>query len=115
MSKAVWAPPRGCSGEARGCPKFKIGSDGGDGPQIVKSPGHSRHHAAILYAFDLIEHDREDMRNRRSLDREAAARLLRNAAARILFNEHLAEDGAQRLHGRLTPYHPAAPEGTIRP
>jgi hypothetical protein len=34
---------------------------------------------AILYAFDLIEHDGEDMRNRPFLDRKAAlARLLRN-------------------------------------
>jgi ATP-dependent DNA ligase len=34
---------------------------------------------AILYLFDLIEHDGEDMRNRPSLDRKAAlARLLRN-------------------------------------
>jgi bifunctional non-homologous end joining protein LigD len=48
---------------------------------------------AILYAFDLIEHDGEDMRNRRFLDRKnALARLLRNTEARILFNEHIAED-----------------------
>ena len=51
--------------------------------------------AAILYAFDLIEHDGEDMRNRPFLDRKAAlARLLRNTKAGILFNEHIAEDGA---------------------
>jgi bifunctional non-homologous end joining protein LigD len=49
---------------------------------------------AILYAFDLIEHDGEDMRNRPFLDRKAAlARLLRNTEAGILFNEHIAEDG----------------------
>jgi bifunctional non-homologous end joining protein LigD len=49
---------------------------------------------AILYAFDLIEHDGEDMRNRPFLDRKAAlARLLRNTKAGILFNEHIAEDG----------------------
>jgi bifunctional non-homologous end joining protein LigD len=49
---------------------------------------------AILYAFDLIEHDGEDMRNRPFLDRKnALARLLRNTKARILFNEHIAEDG----------------------
>jgi bifunctional non-homologous end joining protein LigD len=49
---------------------------------------------AILYAFDLIERDGEDMRNCRFLDRKAAlARLLRNTAADILFNEHIAEDG----------------------
>jgi bifunctional non-homologous end joining protein LigD len=50
---------------------------------------------AILYAFDLIEHDGEDMRNRPFLDRKKAlARLLRNPEAGILFNEHIAEDGA---------------------
>jgi bifunctional non-homologous end joining protein LigD len=49
---------------------------------------------AILYAFDLIEHDGEDMRKRSFLDRKAAlARLLRNTEAGILFNEHIAQDG----------------------
>jgi bifunctional non-homologous end joining protein LigD len=49
---------------------------------------------AILYAFDLIEHDGEDMRNLPFLDRKAAlARLLRNTGAGILFNEHIAEGG----------------------
>jgi bifunctional non-homologous end joining protein LigD len=48
---------------------------------------------AILYAFDLIEHDGEDMRILPFLDRKAAlARLLRNTKAGILFNEHIAED-----------------------
>jgi ATP-dependent DNA ligase len=43
---------------------------------------------AILYAFDLIERDGEDMRNRPFLDRKAAlARLLRNTKAGILFND----------------------------
>ena len=51
-------------------------------------------HAAILYAFDLIEHDSEDLRNLPFLDRKAAlARLLRNTEAGILFNERIAEDG----------------------
>jgi bifunctional non-homologous end joining protein LigD len=50
---------------------------------------------AILYAFDPIERDGEDMRNRPFLDREnALARLLRNTNAGILFNEHIAQDGA---------------------
>jgi bifunctional non-homologous end joining protein LigD len=50
--------------------------------------------AAILYAFDLIEHDGEDMRNRPFLDRKAAlALLLCDTEARILLNEHIAEDG----------------------
>jgi bifunctional non-homologous end joining protein LigD len=48
----------------------------------------------MLYAFDLIEHDGQDMRNRPFLDRKAAlARLLRRTGAGILFNEHIAEDG----------------------
>jgi bifunctional non-homologous end joining protein LigD len=48
-----------------------------------------------LYAFDLIEHDGEDLRNLPFLDRKAAlARLLRNTEAGILLNEHIAEDGA---------------------
>jgi bifunctional non-homologous end joining protein LigD len=50
---------------------------------------------AILYAFDLIEHDGEDLRNLPLLDRKAAlVQLLRNTEAGILFNEHIAEDGA---------------------
>jgi bifunctional non-homologous end joining protein LigD len=49
---------------------------------------------AILYAFDLIEHDGEDMRRRPFLDRKAAlAALLRETEPGILFNEHIAEDG----------------------
>jgi bifunctional non-homologous end joining protein LigD len=50
--------------------------------------------AAVLYAFDLIEHDGNDLRNRPFLDRKAAlARLLRDTKAGILFNEHVAADG----------------------
>ena len=50
---------------------------------------------AILYAFDLIEHDGEDLRHLPFLDRKAAlARLLRNTEAGVLLNEHIAEDGA---------------------
>jgi bifunctional non-homologous end joining protein LigD len=49
---------------------------------------------AILYAFDLIEHDGEQLRNLPFRDRKAAlARLLRNAKAGIPLNEHIAEDG----------------------
>jgi bifunctional non-homologous end joining protein LigD len=59
----------------------------------VELPG-GRRYPAILYAFDLIEHDGEDMRNRPFLDRkEALARLLRNIEAGILFNEHIARGG----------------------
>jgi bifunctional non-homologous end joining protein LigD len=50
---------------------------------------------AILYAFDLIEHDGEDLRPRPFLERKAAlAWLLRDTEAGILLNEHIAEDGA---------------------
>jgi bifunctional non-homologous end joining protein LigD len=49
---------------------------------------------AILFAFDLIEQDGEDMRNRPFLDRKAAlAWLLPNTQAGILFDEHIVEDG----------------------
>jgi ATP-dependent DNA ligase len=44
-------------------------------------------HAAIFCAFDLIEHDGEDMRSRPFLDRKGALpRLLRNTEAGILLN-----------------------------
>jgi bifunctional non-homologous end joining protein LigD len=50
---------------------------------------------AILYAFDLIEHDGEDLRDLPFLDRKAALpRLLRDSEACILLNEHVAEDGS---------------------
>jgi hypothetical protein len=62
-------------------------------------------HKAILYAFDLIEHDGEDLRDRPFLDRKAAlARLLRNIAAGILLNEHVAEDGPIVFAPRLPPW-----------
>jgi bifunctional non-homologous end joining protein LigD len=49
---------------------------------------------AILYAFDLIEHDGEDLRNLPFLERKTAlARLLRDTEAGILLNEHIAEEG----------------------
>jgi bifunctional non-homologous end joining protein LigD len=49
---------------------------------------------AILYAFDLIEHDGEDLRDHPFLDRKSAlARVLRNTKAGILLNEHIAENG----------------------
>jgi bifunctional non-homologous end joining protein LigD len=48
---------------------------------------------AILYAFDLIEHDGEDLRKRPFLDRKAAlTRLLGGIKAGSLLNEHVAED-----------------------
>ena len=57
---------------------------------------------AVLYAFDLIEHDGEDLRDRPFLDRKAAlARLLGETDADILLNEHVAEDGPTVLPAGL--------------
>jgi bifunctional non-homologous end joining protein LigD len=75
-----------------------------DGEAVVLGPdGLSRFeelqrrtaaHAAILYAFDLIEHDGVDLRKRPFLDRKAAlTRLLGGIKAGIPLNEHVAEDG----------------------
>jgi bifunctional non-homologous end joining protein LigD len=75
-----------------------------DGEAIVLGPdGLSRFEelsrreaarTAILFAFDLIELDGEDMRNCSFLDRKAAlARLLGGLKAGLLLNEHIAEDG----------------------
>jgi bifunctional non-homologous end joining protein LigD len=51
-------------------------------------------HSAMLYAFDLLEHDGRDLRDLPFLDRKAAlARLLRGIKAGVLINEHVAEDG----------------------
>jgi bifunctional non-homologous end joining protein LigD len=50
---------------------------------------------AILYAFDLIEHNGEDLRDHPFLERKAAlALLLRGSETGMLMNEHIAEDGA---------------------
>jgi bifunctional non-homologous end joining protein LigD len=89
---------------ADGAERIKAKSFTIDGEAVVLGPdGLSRFEelsrreaadTAILYAFDLIEHSGENMRNRSFLDRKAAlARLLRNTEAGILFNEHIAEDG----------------------
>jgi bifunctional non-homologous end joining protein LigD len=75
-----------------------------DGEAVVVGPdGLSRFeelqrrtaaHAAILYAFDLIEYDGEDLRNLPFRDRKAAlGRILRNTKVGILLNEYVAEDG----------------------
>jgi ATP-dependent DNA ligase len=75
-----------------------------DGEAIVLGPdGLSRFEelsrrdaarTAILYAFDLIELDGEDLRRRPFLDRKAAlALLLGDRKAGILLNEHIADDG----------------------
>jgi bifunctional non-homologous end joining protein LigD len=71
-----------------------------DGEAVVLGPDglshfdelrrHDAARAAILYAFDLIEHDGQDLRDLPFLDRKAAlARLLRDTKG-ILLNEHVA-------------------------
>jgi hypothetical protein len=49
---------------------------------------------AILYAFDLIEHDGEDLRDLPFHRKAALVRLLRDTEAGILLNEHFVGDGA---------------------
>jgi bifunctional non-homologous end joining protein LigD len=51
--------------------------------------------AVILYAFDLLECDGEDLRRLAFLARKAAlAKLLNGTTASILLNEHIAAEGA---------------------
>jgi bifunctional non-homologous end joining protein LigD len=70
-----------------------LGPDGLSRFEELSRRGAAR--TAILYAFDLIELDGEDLRCRPFLDRKAAlAQLLRDIKAGILLNEHIAEDGA---------------------
>jgi bifunctional non-homologous end joining protein LigD len=65
--------------------------------------------AAVLYAFDLIEHDGEDLRDRRFLDRKAAlARLLRDIEAGILLNEHTSLGTALRCSSMPAGFVPRA-------
>jgi bifunctional non-homologous end joining protein LigD len=75
-----------------------------DGEAVVMGPdglsrfeelsGREAARTAILYAFDLIEYDGEDLRDRPFLERKAAlACLLHDTEAGILLNEHIAEDG----------------------
>ena len=76
-----------------------------DGEAVVLGPdGLSRFddlrrreaaHIAVLYAFDLIEHDGQDLRDLPFLDRKAAllALLLCGTDTHILFDEHVAGDG----------------------
>jgi bifunctional non-homologous end joining protein LigD len=51
-------------------------------------------HEAVLYAFDLLEHDGDDLRALALSDRKTRLqRLLDRKDQRILFNEHIATDG----------------------
>src|SRR6266404_5915716 len=87
-----------------------------DGEAVVlRSDGLSRFdelrrrgaaHSAMLYAFDLIEHDEQDLRDHPFLDRKAAlAPMLHGTDTHILFNEHVAGDGPTVFEhaGRLGP------------
>jgi bifunctional non-homologous end joining protein LigD len=89
---------------ADGAGRIKAKSFTIDGEAVVAGPDGlsrfeelSRREAArnaILYAFDLIELDGEDLRKRSFLDRKAAlSSLLDGVKAGILLNEHIAEDG----------------------
>jgi len=54
-----------------------------------------RGHEAVLYAFDLIEHDGIDLRDLPLIERKFRLfKLLGRAKHAILFNEHLTGDGA---------------------
>ena len=54
----------------------------------------SRRHEAVLFAFDLIEHDGDDLRGLPLIDRKRRlARLLGRAKHAIRYSEHLAGDG----------------------
>ncbi len=58
---------------------------------------HSREHdgQAVLYAFDLLGLDGEDMRSKPLFERKRALqRLLRRAKTGIQFNDHIEDDGA---------------------
>ena len=57
----------------------------------------SRHrgHEAVLYAFDLIEHDGNDLRDLSLIDRKRRlAKLIGRAKHAVRFTEHLTHDGA---------------------
>jgi bifunctional non-homologous end joining protein LigD len=70
-----------------------IGPDGLSRFEELRRQGGAR--TAVLFAFDLIERDGKDLRDRPFIERKAAlARLLRGSEAGILLNEHVAEDGA---------------------
>ena len=61
----------------------------------MRCGGRRRGHEAVLYAFDLIEHDGDDLRGLPLIERKRRlARLLGRAKRRsIRFNEHLTGDG----------------------
>jgi len=69
---------------------------GADGVAVFDAL-HRRHKApdAMLYAFDLLEHDGKDLRALPLDERKAKlAKLLARAPVGLVFNEHTDEDGA---------------------
>jgi bifunctional non-homologous end joining protein LigD len=73
------------------------GARGGPDGVAVFDALHRRHKAtdALLYAFDLLELDGEDLRPRPLGERKARlAKLLARKPIAIVFNEHTDEDGA---------------------
>jgi hypothetical protein len=66
-------------------------------------------HSAILYAFDVIEHDGEDLRGHPFLDRKAAlARLLLDAEAGISWSTSTSPRTARRCSSTLAGLVPRA-------
>src|SRR5579859_7548804 len=70
-----------------------IGADGLSRFDELRRAAGAR--AAFLYAFDFLELDGEDLRERPLLARrDALERLLRGSPNGIVFNEHIAEEGS---------------------
>jgi bifunctional non-homologous end joining protein LigD len=69
------------------------GEDGVPSFELLRAKRRIR--AAFMWAFDLIEHNGADLRSQPLERRKSAlAKLLARARDGILFNEHLADDGA---------------------
>jgi bifunctional non-homologous end joining protein LigD len=78
--------------QAAAARRFVLGPEGLSRFEELRSREAAR--TAILYAFDLIEHNGEDLRNHPFLDRKAAlTQLPHNTEAGILLNERIVEDG----------------------
>jgi bifunctional non-homologous end joining protein LigD len=81
------------SGFIKPCLPSKVARDGT--PDFSALRSKRRGHEAVLYAFDLIEHDGDDLRDLPLIERKRwLARLLGRAKRRaIRFTEHLTGDG----------------------
>ena len=77
-----------------------LGPDGLSQFNELRSASGTRR--AILYAFDLLELDGTDMRERPFLERKTAlANLMPGVEDGILLNEHIAADGSARVRSGL--------------